>query len=555
MNILKRYNIVAIINELKNYYKQVIITFLISIVLSGITYFLPLLNVKVIDEGVGNGDITVLIELIIIYFFLYIIKNIVTVSNTNLVNKLKFNMEMNIKYKILNYFIYSTNKDVFLSDGDLDTLIKTDVNNFINIALRNVKDIIINLIQLIISLILIINLDFQLALITIIFECINTVIQIKFNSYLQASSHSLRNIYVKVTEKINEIILNIKNIVFINADRYILDRYKKALKENFVRENKVNLVINLLSSAIDTIGSLSGCLIILIGGYRVINGYISMGVLVTFMSYSNVFTTPIRNLISIPATLSKSKASLDSVCSILEKIRIKENEKGQSIKLKHVDSISIKNLSFSYGQNIHIFENANVTFSKNEINFLIGKSGIGKSTLIKLILGKLEKSNSSIFWDQYEINQLGMEGLFDVVTFIPQEPIIFHDTIRNNITLGKEIKGEKLDKVCNDVEILDYIRSLSNDFETIIDEHGDNLSVGQKNRICLARALLQNKDVIIVDEGTAALDKETEAVIKDNIKKYFTNKIVIIITHSKEFIIKNSNIYKIENKEMKKVNL
>ena len=124
---------------------------------------------------------------------------------------------------------------------------------------------------------------------------------------------------------------------------------------------------------------------------------------------------------------------------------------------------------------------------------------------------------------------------------------MFHDSILNNIVLDTNVDMEWVKQVCKDCEILKDIEALPDGFETIIAEQGNNLSGGQKNRICLARALYMKKPILVIDEVTAGLDMITEKRVKENLKKYFRNKIVIIITHSPQFIIEESNVYSLEN--------
>ena len=133
---------------------------------------------------------------------------------------------------------------------------------------------------------------------------------------------------------------------------------------------------------------------------------------------------------------------------------------------------------------------------------------------------------------------------------MPQEPVLFRDTIRNNLLLGSDVSEDRLISACEECSILEDINNLPDGFDTMLGDFGDNLSVGQKHRLGLVRALLQENPIIIIDEGTAGLDYQTEQMIKDNIQKFCKDKIAIIITHSEDFIVDGSTVYEIKDKKI-----
>lgn len=545
MSFFKKYNLKVVIKEIKKYYKYLLVLFIVSLLLTGATYSTPIINQKIIDEGITNKRIDLVVILVILYFITYLIQNAITVLRSYLKGKFRFKVNMELKYKLLKYYIYRK-KDVL--SIEIDTIMKRDIPSFVTLITGDIQDIIVSIIEVITSFVLIMSLDVQLSIVIIIIQLFVILIQFKLNEYLEKNSENLRGNYIEVIEKLNEIILNIKNIALINAEKYALRKYRDSSISNFKQENKSNIMSIGIFSGIEVLNNVTTCLILLIGGYKVINGSMTIGVLVSFIQFATLFTSPLRELMSIPSQLSEDKASIIAVTTILKEIDCKNNPNIN--KLSDISQIIIRNLNFSYNINNNIFNSANVVFKKNEINFIIGKSGIGKSTLVKLILGINKCNRDTVLLGEFDINDLEFEHISDIITWVPQEPIILKDTIRNNITFGIDIPEKKLIEVCRDMEIIDFINSQEEGFETTLDEYGDNVSVGQKHRICLARALLQNKPILIIDEATAGLDKETEYVIRERISPYLEDKIVIIITHSKEFITPNSNVYEINNRQI-----
>ena len=195
----------------------------------------------------------------------------------------------------------------------------------------------------------------------------------------------------------------------------------------------------------------------------------------------------------------------------------------------------------------YLLKEVNAVFPKGRLCYLMGKSGEGKSTLINLLLGFLEAESGAVLYDNRSIGELLREKrLTDYISWVPQEPILFSDTIRNNLLLGKEIEDGRLQEICKKCALYEDIQKMPAGLETEIGENGEGLSVGQKHRLGMARAFLQEKPIIIIDEGTAGLDAETELVIKQYLQELCQNKITIIITHSKQLLLENAMVYELK---------
>lgn len=179
--------------------------------------------------------------------------------------------------------------------------------------------------------------------------------------------------------------------------------------------------------------------------------------------------------------------------------------------------------------------------------YLIGESGAGKTTLAKLLMGEYEVADGTIFFDDKDINQCRVEQLQQLITWVPNETMIWNTNVKENILCGRQYEAEKYHQVCKACEIEDMESELST-YHVNLGEKGSSVSAGQKQRIGLARALISLKPVIIIDEITANLDQGTELMIKNNIEKYVHDKIIIIITHSKEFIRRDAVVYEVKDR-------
>ena len=440
------------------------------------------------------------------------------------------------------------------SSGEIDTIIKNDINAVIPLIISTPLEIITNIVELSISICLMVSIEPRLTILIIIFQIICLLVRIKFNKYIENININQRRSYSSTNNVLNEVINNIRNIRLLNAKDYINSKYNKEMTETQNLFTESILLNEYLTKVLQILDSVLTCFILLVGGSLIAKNTMTMGGLVTIMQYSAKFSTPIMGLVGITTQLSNCKMQIQTVTSILFNIRkstfVKNNK--NRFDIKNIKNIKIKKLSFSYDNNL-IFNNVSLKLHRGEINFLTGKSGSGKTTLTKILMGEYNIGNKMVYLDGIDINTIPNNILNKYITWIPQEPILFNDTIYSNIVLGKNYNFQKVEAVCKDCNIYDDIVKLENSFDTIIDEKGYNFSVGQKQRIAIARALLEDAPIIIIDEPTSSLDKKTEFVLKENLLKYIEERIVIIITHSNNFIISSANIYQISDKKIQKI--
>ena len=213
----------------------------------------------------------------------------------------------------------------------------------------------------------------------------------------------------------------------------------------------------------------------------------------------------------------------------------------------NIKRIEVQNASFTYASGKAILEDANATFEYGKLNCIIGPSGIGKSTLIKLLLRKYSLNDGQIrSYTKKEETDLSK----DQISFVPQENIFFTDTIYNNIVMDCDCDREYVYEVCKECSIYEDILGLEDGFETIISNGILNFSGGQIKRLSIARAIVQNKEVLLVDEPTVGLDKDNVKKIVECIRKYAKKKLVVVITHDKMLEENAEKVYSISDKKL-----
>ena len=515
---------------------------IISILGSSISYINPYLNMLIFDVGIGEKNIKLFLIAIAGICIVYVIQNVFSIIKSLYSKKINYKMEKALKNSVLDYVLFTSKE---LKEGEINALFTHDVNTFLTLVTSVGQEIFTDMAGIILAACFLIKINLKMAVLVMFLEAVILMIRLKSNKILGKKSEKTRNSFIDIAGVENEIILNYKSICSLGAEKYIVSRYNRVLKANFREEYEKSRFCSYLGAGLSILSNIISSTILLLGGLGVIRGHMTIGQLVSFFQYTSMFISSLTSLTGIPSELFANIASIENVLEILGIEREKNiaGEKG----LRKIDQIEIKDLTFSYTDKSLIFNGLNVIFKKNTINYIIGKSGIGKTTLANLLLKKIETKENYIWFDKEELNSFEKKQLAKYISWVSQDSIIFNDTIWNNITLGEPAEMEEIIPICKESMIWEDIQTMENGLNTVIHGFGDNVSGGQINRICLARAIFMKKPIIIIDEGTAGVDKATETKLKLNLNSFFKDKIVIIITHSENFISETGNIYEIKN--------
>ena len=220
----------------------------------------------------------------------------------------------------------------------------------------------------------------------------------------------------------------------------------------------------------------------------------------------------------------------------------KENENPKIIE-HFSNSINISNLNFSYSDE-KIIDNISIEIKKGEMTSIVGPSGSGKSTLIDILMGYYEINNKSIFIDEIPCETINLNSWRDLIGYIPQQPFLFNASIKDNILWANpEIDEEDILKACKLAYVDDFVSDMKDGYETIVGERGMKLSGGQAQRICLARALARNPQILILDEATSSLDSNSESLIKESIDNLQGNITIISVAHRLSTIVNSNQIF------------
>jgi ABC-type multidrug transport system fused ATPase/permease subunit len=310
-------------------------------------------------------------------------------------------------------------------------------------------------------------------------------------------------------------------------DLKLVRKLKFLVRRSVLRE----YLRSLSSNTTSLFTAISTWVIIYILGIDILQGRSSIGVIYVIIVYLNMFFSSVQSLIYTNTRFQQSVAIIRRIYQILEEPISNEYRKGVTINNIN-KGIVYRNVTFSYNSDKKALNKINLFFKKDKITAVVGKTGSGKTTLINLLLGLFESYEGNIFFDNLELRQIDKKTLRSIMALVPQAPFLFSASVRDNISLGNpRASYEMIIQAAKLSNAHDFIIKLPIQYDTFIGEKGIRLSGGEKQRLALARAIIRNPAVLIIDEGTSQIDSNSEDLILESLRYLKKGRIIILIAH------------------------
>ena len=398
--------------------------------------------------------------------------------------------------------------------------------------------------------------DFILALISLIVMplIINTVK--KYTKKIRKSGRIRQDTSGAVTAFIQETLSGVFVIKAFNNSDDMIERYKEISMDEFQKSYKSTKIKAKVSPINEVITTIMVLLVASYGGYQILVAKtMSAGDLISFVTALGLMSQPLKRLVNKNNDLQEALPSADRVIEILD-VPVEQDHYGEEKELNgKIETMSFNNVSFHYDDSPElILKNINLDIKAGEVVAFVGKSGSGKTTLVNLIPRFFEAAEGNIEVNGINIKNLSLKKYRDYIGVVPQESFLFSGTIYDNIAFGKTgVTEEDIIKAAKMANAYNFIMELPNQFKTEVGERGTMLSGGQKQRIAIARALIQNPEIMILDEATSALDTESERLVQDALDKLMANRTTFVIAHRLSTIINADKIVVMENGEIKEI--
>ena len=373
------------------------------------------------------------------------------------------------------------------------------------------------------------------TLIVMVFLAIYVVVVYHLFRRLQKLNNQAAGTQNRLSGQLSDSITNILAVKTSGREEFERETFKQVNKEVYCNESK-RMKGSLFSGSVAAglIVVLMAIMTVFITGGQPWFG-ISAGTLILMFSYTNNLTLRFNMLTSVMQSVNKAFGDAHDMTVVLDEPRLVDDvENAPELKVTHGD-ISFKDLSFSYSDGnapTEVFDNFNLHIPSGQRIGLVGKSGSGKTTVTRLLLRLSDIQGGTVNIDGQDISKVSQSSLRRQIAYVPQEPLLFHRTIAENIAYGRpDATNEQIRQAAIDANALEFIETLPDGFETITGERGVKLSGGQRQRIAIARAILTNAPILVLDEATSALDSESEQLIQDALENLMQGKTSIVVAH------------------------
>ena len=436
--------------------------------------------------------------------------------------------------------------------GDVISRAVNDVQEIEFTVLNALKQLLTQPISVIIYLIALFIINYQLTLITLFILPLSIFFIGKVTRRLRRQSFEAKNRLGSIFSHVEETLLGLRIIKGFNAQAHAEEVFNKQNEEYSDLMTKINRRADLASPLSEFLGISLVMVILVIGGIMVLKGHSTLTAEL-FITYIAVFTQIINPTKEIAAAMSNYKRGLSTIDRIYEILDAEEVivEKKDA---KHIhnfeNNIILDNISFSYSEK-PVLKHISGEIRKGEMVALVGASGAGKSTLADMFPRFYDLTEGQILLDGHPLTDYVIDDLRSLFAIVSQETILFNDTVFNNIAFGlKDVSREAVANAAKVANAYDFIMELPEQFETNIGDRGMNLSGGQRQRICIARAVLRNAPILILDEATSAMDTEAEKLVQNALDKIMENRTTIVIAHRLSTIQHADSIWVLDNGEI-----
>lgn len=484
-----------------------------------------------IDTKGSIGTLAIICLLIIITtllknVFLYLAYYILNPLKNKIVNQLRLELYEKVLHLPIGYF---TEK----KKGDIMSRITNDVGEVESSVVGTLEGWIRDPLTIILTLCALLFISYQLTLFVLI--CI-PVVGFVLGRITRSLKKQSAEVAINSSESVSildETLSGLRVIKAFNSESLLKNRFFSINDKLLTAKNKIGYRRDLASPVSEFLGVMIFCAILYFGGQLVLSARFALtgSLLITYLGVFYNLINPTKTLSTSFSNMRKGSAAIERIEEVLNtKNTVDDNINGKKLET-FKEGIELRNVNFSY-DGIPILKNINLKIAKGKTIALVGSSGAGKSTLADLVPRFHDVSSGELLIDGVNIKDYSLKSVREQISIVTQEPILFNDTIKKNILLGKEKATDiELDEAAKVANAYNFIVRKDKGFETNIGDRGTKLSGGERQRLTIARAVVKNPPILILDEATSSLDTESERLVQDAINNMMQNRTSIVIAH------------------------
>ena len=531
---------------IKKYFRKLIISLLLSIGVAGCTAAIAWLLDPAIEKMFIEQDksMMLLIPIAIVFAFagkglsLYLARVVLIKVGNNIVTTIQKQLASTILKSDI-HTLESKHSGQYISHimfdvGQVNTLVSNGVLNLMKDSLT-----------LIVLVGLMFYQNWKLAFFALLMMPLAAFVAKSLGKRIGKATKESIILNASLTSYLSEMLKGSRMIKIFQQEKFESDRSSKILTDNMHIRNKVGFIMIRATPIMELLTGFMIAGFIYYSGFMIISGEMGINNFFSFLTAMMLAYQPIRSLATINMMFYQGATGAERVFKVLDtEPEIKEIENHPNLKI-NTGNIEFKNVSFTYPKtDAEAVKNINISIKGGTTAALVGHSGAGKSTIVNLIPRFYDPKGGSIQIDGQIINEVSLASLRKKISMVSQDTILFDDTVRANIAYANlNASEDEIKKACDFAAASDFIKDLPKSYETLIGENGIRLSGGQKQRISIARAVLKNSPIILLDEATSSLDSDSEEKVQNAIINLTKNKTTLVIAHRLSTIIRADKIF------------
>ncbi|MDX2160326.1 MAG: ABC transporter transmembrane domain-containing protein [bacterium] len=522
-----------LIGYLRPYLGRMAIALAALIASSALSLVFPLVIQQVVDSVLIAGDRTLLDQITVGLLVVFLIRSVTTLIETyqlgyigeHIVVDLRLNLYRHLQTLSLGYF---TNTRV----GELISRLTNDVTAIRGVLTNNINVLLQQTLIMVGSIIVMVVLNWRLTLFILGLIPVIALIGVGFGLLLRRTSTQVQDEIAAATTVASETVQSIREVKSFVREPYETERYEGAVGRALKASMRIVGIRTVFGPVIAFAGFGAIALVLWFGGREAIEGRLTGGELVAFLVYGLSVAGSLGSLIGLYASFQEALGATKRVFQILDTPPAVTDAPSARVIDTAEGRITLRNISFRYDDRQEVLHDIDLEIAPGEIVALVGPSGAGKSTIFNLIPRFYDPSGGALLLDNIDAREITQASLREQIGIVPQETLLFGDTIRENIRYGRLTATEaEIQAAAKAANAHDFIMELPDKYDTLVGERGIKLSGGQRQRVAIARAILKNPRILLLDEATSSLDSESEHEVQEALARLMENRTTVIIAH------------------------
>ena len=538
---------------IRPYLKRLFLAVLFIVLAASANLYLPWIIKDMVDDVLAAKNMVMLNFIAVSIVVVFVFRGIFYYGQSYLVSYIGQRVVIDIREVLFRKFqrlpIAYFDKH---QTGETMSYLTNDVNAMQNALVDNLIEAVTESAILVGSLIMMVYLDWKLSLLTLtVIPLVGQAMKI-FGRKIKITAKVIQERLADITSLLQESISSIRVVKSFVREDYEIKRFCKENDLNFQAAMKNIQLTSMLTPTVELLAAIAVTFIVWFGGYEVVNGEITAGALIAFLTYAVNLANPVKRLSRVYGNIQKAMAAVDRVFDVIDLEETVKNKEGAKDLPEVKGAVTIKDVVFSYAKDKPpALKHLSLEVKPGEMVAFVGPSGAGKSTVANLIPRFYDVDSGEILIDGHDIRDVTLESLREQIGIVPQETLLFSSNVRENIRYGRlDATDEEVEAAAKAANADVFIKELQDGYDTLIGERGLNLSGGQRQRIAIARAILKNPRILILDEATSALDTESEKIVQAALDKLMVGRTSFVIAHRLSTIFHADHIYVIDNGEI-----